>query len=397
MIIRALLYLLLPVLFLGGALLFYQKVPYPAQHYRDVLGLIPYLLLIAGLVLAFQFNRARLFFIQVLFALVYLMPLVLPQAITGLTILLSVLVFPLVLLLVLLPERGIFTRMALFHYIALLLGGLLVAWLSIGQPTLPMSWIEHSYVPVRYMDWTTLAQTGVLSMFVSFILLLAFYIAWPSMDVAGILGALASFAILFHYQFEGLVIVYVAIAFALMFIFLILQETYRMAYIDELTELPGRRALKEKLQNISGKYSVAMLDIDHFKKFNDTYGHDAGDSVLRMVGGRLRSAEGSKAYRYGGEEFTILFSGKKVPETVALCENIRHSIESADFVIRRQDRRKDKKGAKKARFTNKKVTVTVSIGLAENTAHMANAWDVVKAADKALYRAKRKGRNCTSK
>jgi len=63
----------------------------------------------------------------------------------------------------------------------------------------------------------------------------------------------------------------------------VVRLSYGMAYVDELTELPGRRALTEEMRELGGRYAIAMLDVDHFKKFNDTHGHDVGDQVLRMV------------------------------------------------------------------------------------------------------------------
>jgi hypothetical protein len=66
-----------------------------------------------------------------------------------------------------------------------------------------------------------------------------------------------------------------------------LQESFHMAFRDELTGLPGRRAFNETLQRARGTYSIAMVDVDHFKSFNDTHGHDTGDDVLRLVASRL--------------------------------------------------------------------------------------------------------------
>ena len=80
----------------------------------------------------------------------------------------------------------------------------------------------------------------------------------------------------------------------MMCLYAIMQETWRMAYLDELTGLPGRRALSEKFQKISGTYTVAMLDVDHFKHFNDSYGHDAGDAVLRMIAAKMTKVGGRR-------------------------------------------------------------------------------------------------------
>jgi GGDEF domain-containing protein len=78
-----------------------------------------------------------------------------------------------------------------------------------------------------------------------------------------------------------------------------------------------------------------MVDVDHFKKFNDTFGHDTGDQVLRMVAARLAQATGGgKAFRCGGEEFAVLFAGKSAKEAYAHAEGLRQSIEEATFVVR---------------------------------------------------------------
>lgn len=168
-----------------------------------------------------------------------------------------------------------------------------------------------------------------------------------------------------------------------------------MAYLDELTGLPGRRALGDKFRTMSGLYTVAMLDVDHFKKFNDNYGHDAGDAVLRMIAGKLsKIAGGGLPYRYGGEEFTLVFSGKDSRESVRYLEALREEISSKPFIIRRVSRRDNNKPAIPVK--NNSVTVTASIGFAESRGGKSSPWDVLKQADKALYRAKGKGRNCLS-
>ena len=166
-----------------------------------------------------------------------------------------------------------------------------------------------------------------------------------------------------------------------------------MAYLDELTGLPGRRALRERFQRVGGVYTVAMLDVDHFKKFNDTYGHDTGDAVLRMIAAKMaRVSGGGSSYRYGGEEFTIVFPGRNNNEAWPHLDALRDQIAKSRFVISRVDRRKNGKGKKPTK--NKSVKVTVSIGIADSRANPSSPWDVLKRSDKALYRAKGKGRNC---
>lgn len=166
-----------------------------------------------------------------------------------------------------------------------------------------------------------------------------------------------------------------------------------MAYLDELTELPARRALREKFQGMGGQYAVAMLDIDHFKKFNDTYGHDTGDDVLRMMAAKLRKVAGAGLpYRYGGEEFAIVFTGKTSDEVKSHLDDLCKIIADSRFIINRQDRRGgNRKPNKKEKQA---VQVTASIGFAMSNGKGSSPWDILKLADKALYRAKKEGRNC---
>jgi len=172
------------------------------------------------------------------------------------------------------------------------------------------------------------------------------------------------------------------------------EDSYRLAFHDELTGLPGRRALDEAMRNLDGAFTIAMIDIDHFKRFNDRHGHDAGDQVLRMVSDNLARTGGGRAYRYGGEEFTILFPGKCVADVRDDLDILRSSIADRLFALRAADRPKTKpdKPRKKAALP-KRVTVTVSIGAASPNSRRPSPASVLKAADKALYRAKREGRN----
>ncbi len=125
----------------------------------------------------------------------------------------------------------------------------------------------------------------------------------------------------------------------------IIENSYLLAYHDELTTLPSRRAFNDALLRLQEPYSIAVVDIDHFKQFNDTYGHDTGDQVLRLVASNLsRVTGGGTAYRCGGEEFTILFPGKTTPEVVEHLERLRTTIESSEFQMRGVDRRQTRRG-----------------------------------------------------
>jgi diguanylate cyclase (GGDEF)-like protein len=160
-----------------------------------------------------------------------------------------------------------------------------------------------------------------------------------------------------------------------------MREAYRLAYYDELTELPGRRALIEDMAKLGRKYSLAMVDIDLFKKFNDTYGHDTGDEVLKMVASKLANISGGgKAFRYGGEEFVLLFPSKTSDEAYLHTDILRDIIAKSPFSVR------NKKGSKN-------IFVNISAGVVQNSSKDKDPFAVMKRADNALYKAKQAGRN----
>lgn len=185
----------------------------------------------------------------------------------------------------------------------------------------------------------------------------------------------------------------------------IVENSYSLAYRDELTGLQSRRAFNDAVLRLKPPYAVAAVDIDHFKSINDTYGHDIGDEVLRMVASKLaRVGGGGEAYRVGGEEFTILFPGQNGRGVVDYLELLRLEIESSTFRVRSgQDRRKVPRPPDRRFETKKKksqpprnpagmLSVTVSIGIGESQPK-ATSEEIINQADQALYQAKRGGRN----
>lgn len=175
----------------------------------------------------------------------------------------------------------------------------------------------------------------------------------------------------------------------------LLESMWALAYRDGLTGLPGRRALNRALGQLGRRYAIAMLDVDHFKRFNDRYGHRTGDDVLKMIAARMRRIPRGRAFRYGGEEFAVLFTGRAVRTAAERMERFRAALAKTPFVLRHLPRGEKKaRGRKTARdLTRRQVTITVSIGLAEPDKVRRKAAEVMAAADKALYKAKRTGRN----
>lgn len=260
-------------------------------------------------------------------------------------------------------------------------------------------WLAKIHWPSLHGACMSLAQLVYAAFLVAFIALLVQYLRRPRplhasqlMGLCGLLWMLPQVFILANALQVMISMV------MLMLVAAVAHEAYQMAFRDELTGLPGRRALNERLQRLGRDYVIAMVDVDHFKKFNDTHGHDVGDQVLRLVASQMRKVGGGgKAYRYGGEEFTLLFPGKTVEQCMPHMEAVRIGIEQYRMQLRdSQSRPRDDREGKQRRAgkTASEVSVTVSIGVAERQAEQRTPQEVIKEADKALYSAKAAGRNC---
>lgn len=348
-------------------------------------------LLVAGL--SIHFNRSPVFFYVVLISIAN-MTLGLELAQTNVSYaLLSALLPLLLLILTLLPDRGIISLRAIPAH-AILFAAIVFA---VIMTRLAPEWLSQlllsDWLPARYFDWSGQSQTVLFISVGTFITMLVLYFLQPTPNLAAGLGVLIMLVAQLHFGETDRSLNVLSSVALMMCLYAVLQESWRMAYLDELTELPARRALREKFQKIGGAYTVAMLDVDHFKKFNDTYGHDTGDAVLRMIATKLNKVTGGgTSYRYGGEEFSVVFNGKSSEDAKPHLESLRETIANTPFVVNRASRRKNERKVK--RRQSKPVNVTVSIGVADSKARAASPWDVLKLADKALYHAKAKGRNC---
>lgn len=157
-----------------------------------------------------------------------------------------------------------------------------------------------------------------------------------------------------------------------------IQRMRHLATRDPLTDLPNRRLFEENLRFAVGRarrhdepLSLAMLDIDYFKQYNDTHGHVEGDRLLKSLGDllyQLSRHDSDIVARYGGEEFALILTNTPAAGAMRMAERIRQAVERA-------------------------LPCTVSIGLTTFGGRMKNFHDLVRSADKALYRAKHEGRN----
>ncbi len=395
-----------PLLILALALGLRPRVGQFGSESLVLLGYLPWLLTAVTAILAWQFNRLRFLLLAVITAIAYgVVQLRLQSALSnpdafeafaGLSYGLPVTLTALLLV----PEKGILNRFGLTTVgivfgLALAVGGL-APWFAGWFPD-HSEWFALRPVASFILPW---ASRGL---FAGAILVGLAMLLWRNTACeAVILGTLVAMFLvldLLHLEHVSIVLFTAAGCGQLLGI---IRSSHAMAYRDELTGLLGRRALNERLKGLGRTYCVAMLDVDRFKKFNDTHGHDVGDQALKLVASRIaRVTGGGTAYRYGGEEFCVVFPRRQLADCIEPLERVRQSIAEYRLVLRDQNRRprEQSEGARRrGRMATKhspgSVAITISIGLAQRSEDDTNYAAVLRAADEQLYRAKRAGRNC---
>lgn len=302
--------------------------------------------------------------------------------------------------LALLQERGLSSRWGARRLGALVVQAAAVMALATGRPTALTQAVWAAPSSLAWLGASPIPPIGVLALSLGFIgAVVATWLRRSAIE-AGLAGAIVAVALAAHEVTVPLAFE-VFIAFGGMMLAVgVLQDAYRLAFRDELTGLPSRRALNERLMALGERYTIAMVDVDHFKQFNDRWGHDVGDQILKMVAAHLEHVSGGgRGYRYGGEEFTLVFSGRSGRDVLPHLEAVREAIEHYALAIRAPDRPKkgDARRGRGGRGDRQAVSVTVSIGVAEPDGRNDTPESVLRAADAALYRAKEKGRNQVSR
>jgi GGDEF domain-containing protein len=394
--------LILPVLLLAVAWAGHSNFTAAAAAYGQLAHQLPYVVLAIAAVLALQFNRSKFIGAASTLAMVYWLiqsflqtSLQQPQAFFTYNAI--TLAAPLLLMLIaLLPERGVFNLYGLcllLMPVILLIFGMMLLRFDVE--------LFHNYDRLQVKPLPgyilSIAASGVF-LFATLVMILLLSLRDSETEIALLASQVFLFCTLAFLHQPMISVVMISTAGICLIISLI-KSSHDMAYRDELTGLRGRRALNERLRGLGKRYAVAMMDVDHFKKFNDSYGHDVGDDVLKVVAKQIdQVAGGGTAYRYGGEEFSIVFPGKTAKSCVPYLEVVREAIADYEILLRDQNRRpEDQKEGKRQRGRNKKaksVSVTISIGVAERNDSNSQPEEVIKAADKALYKAKKNGRNC---
>lgn len=380
-------FLSLPITLTIAAIILFLNITRLPMSWTFILKYASYIFFIIGMLLGLRFNKSKVFFLCLILGISQLYQVSEAPYISDI---LSFLLPINILLFSIFKERGIFTNWGKLKFGLIMAQFVFVWWLLIPGNADFGSFLYFRLFHFDFMDINPIPQLSSLFFLLTFLVLSAKLYFNPTLMDSSLIGVvlMTLIGLLLKDSYLGLNLFYAMAGFIL--VIGVVEASYFMAYGDELTEIPARRALKESMMKLSGKYAIAMVDIDFFKKFNDTYGHDTGDQVLRMVASNLgQVAGGGKAFRFGGEEFTILFANKTREDVIPLLEELRK-----DIAKQKHTYRKKSKVTGKDKVISKQLSVTISIGVAEKNENYKTAEEVLKAADKALYKAKKNGRNC---
>jgi diguanylate cyclase (GGDEF)-like protein len=400
------------VILLAAALTLLGGPPLPNSPLSGLTIVGPYIVLLLGVAISAWFNRGRALIMLVSLLAAYtgysLAQELAPEtfAVKAVSTALAVLVPLNVLLATYFPDGGVRQHRNYRWLLLALAEVLIVIWIAnAGRSNLSgIGWREVlDHWLLRPHPTPLVARVLIAAAFIG-----ALWRAWPRrgpkelrkeprpVDI-GIASALVAFFLACELMETPRVFSTFMSAAGVILLAAVLQESHRLAFRDELTNLPSRRALEERLAELGPSYAIAMIDVDHFKQFNDAHGHHVGDQVLKLVGARLAKIEGGGlSYRYGGEEFCVLFSDRTLEESLPHLERLRKDIEDYRIAVRGGNRPREREAGSRLRATRppeKTLSVTVSIGAAERDDTLIRPLLVIRAADEALYRAKRAGRN----
>lgn len=399
----ALIKLIAPSVIVGGGLLARNYLDQLGGEARVIIANLPYLVVVACAVMAYQFRRLRLLLAALgtasLFWLIQgHLQVSLDNPDAGRLFLVASLAVPLLCLyLLLLPERGLLNTYGVITAVFFLgvAGGCfaLADWIGASATEFAAHFTPRPWNGFIVSKGAT--AMALLALCAGLVIL----ILRDNEAEAAMLGVLAAGFLSLAFLHLDHISVVMGAAGGLCVVWGLLRSSHSMAYRDDLTGLLSRRALNERLNSMGRRYSIAMLDVDHFKRFNDTHGHDVGDDVLKLVASRVKQVgNGGTAYRYGGEEFCVVFPRKSTEDCAAAMDQVRESIANYKMSIRDRKQRpvKSREGSQRRGATKLKssqVTVTVSAGVAARGENCPDAESVLQAADSKLYKAKKSGRN----
>jgi diguanylate cyclase (GGDEF)-like protein len=280
-----------------------------------------------------------------------------------------------------------------------ILGGILlqvfgVAYIFRYQNMGASALLEYSYINWSLLEHIPLSQPALFVYGIIFLYFLARYIRIrEAIERAFFWALILTFSALVVNKIGPASSIFFAMA-GLILVISVIENIYFEGFRDELTDLPTSQVLIGNLSKLKTGYTLAMIEIDHFKKLKDNHGRKVSKQIIRMVGSKLASVTGGMPFRYGDAVFLVVFPGMFVQETMPRLEKLRIMIKESGFMTPSQkDSHKRLKRLKGLKIQPDKIPLPVSIGVAEKIDLDIRPQQVIKSAEEALYFARKEGRD----
>lgn len=368
-----------------------------------LIRIYPYVVLAAGIWFGWRFNRSRLIFVILVLAFADRSLLIFAEG-SGASVGAGRIVYNAVCILLplnlvvisLIKERGFITWHGKWPLGMILVQIIAVTLICVWKQLNFSPYLEYSFIKLRLFNLIPMAQPGLLAFGVAFFILMFRYVQHrSSIECAFFWTLVSSFFALALGDIGPMSTIFFATS-GLVLVISLIETSFNFSFYDDLTGLPARRAFNETLSKIGGRhYTVAMIEIDSFKKISDRYGLLVGDQVLRMAASKLEKVTGGGlSYRYSGQRFAVVFPVKFVDEAIPHLESLRKGVEIYGFILRGPKRPSEKPAnPEKFRGSQKKISLNIAIGAVERKDAKVKPKYVIKAADQALLNAQNKGGN----
>jgi diguanylate cyclase (GGDEF)-like protein len=367
---------------------------------QPLIHLLPYGLLIFGLLSCWIFNHSRIGLSLLVLIIGDQSFLWLPPHLhTGgessdPVFQLTALLIPLtILLLTLVKHDAILTRTTLLWGLFILLQAMIAGWLAHSYPTMIGTALNSAFLPPT--SWSYVGQPAMLAVGIALTLQITQALVAQSEIEKGFVWAhIAVVVALYSVQMGWEPRPFLALA-GLILVMSLMQASYRSAFRDEVTRLPGSRAFEMAVKRLGRRFSLAIVEIDQLKEINNQFGRSVGDQVLTLVAKKIVHASGKgKVFAYDAEHFVLLFPATSPQDTLVSLEQIRKAVEAACFVLQnRKLVRNLRRTGGHTDAASEDLPVTVSIGVCgtDNGAGMLTG--IVKTAYQAVHGAKSEGGN----
>ncbi len=293
----------------------------------------------------------------------------------------------------LMKKRGVITRQSIWFLGGILLQGCGVAFIYRYQSLGFGDFLKYSSIKWPLLEHLPLSQPALFAFGIVFLYYLVRYIRTLGVIERAFIWALISiFYALVVNRIGPASSIYFATA-GLIFVISVIENIYIEGFQDELTDLPTRKVLLGNLSELGTGYTVAMIEIDQFKRLKDNHGRRVSKQILRSVGSKLTSVTGGGLpFRYGGEVFAVAFPGMFLQDTLSRLDELRIAIkEPGSILLSQKSPHKKPKRLKRIEILANRIPRTVSIGVAERSDLDMSPQQVIKAAEEALNHAKREG------